>query len=51
MKINIYPIYSPLHDESFLKEIKRNIYNEIAVSLNKPIEEVEVMIDSKIKFN
>ncbi len=38
-------------DESFLKEIKRNIYNEIAVSLNKPIEEVEVMIDSKIKFN
>jgi len=37
-------------DESFLKEIKRNIYNEIAVSLNKPIDEIETLIDSKIKF-
>ena len=37
-------------DESFLKEIKRNIYNEIAVSLNKPIDEVENFIDSKILF-
>ncbi|MBP5693981.1 MAG: hypothetical protein J6X03_00790, partial [Bacilli bacterium] len=37
-------------DESFLKEIKRNMYNEIAVSLEKPIEEIESLIDGKLKF-
>ena len=37
-------------DESFLKEIKRNIYNEIAVSLEKPIEEIESLIDAKLRF-
>lgn len=37
-------------DESFLKEIKRNMYNEIAVSLERPIEEIETLIDGKLKF-
>lgn len=33
-------------DESFLKEIKRNLYNEFAVSLGKTPEEVEMLIRS-----
>ena len=35
-------------DETFLKEIKHNIYNEFAVSLGKSKEEVEVLINEAL---
>ncbi len=52
MKINIYPIYSPLHDESFLKEQTNDLIsylsneNDLEISLCK----IENLYDANLSL-